>query len=70
MYTVLVLSIYCLKLVQNLIISVLKAYKSYSGLQKNSPFANFEKISVAVVWVNIKVWTILNTSFESTYRYL
>ena len=32
--------------------------KVYSALQWNSPFANFEKTSVAVGWVNIKVWSI------------
>ena len=30
----------------------------YNGLHKNWPFAYFEKITVAVGWVYIKVWTI------------
>jgi hypothetical protein len=30
----------------------------YSGLHKNWPFAYFEKITVAVGWVYIKVWPI------------
>ena len=43
--------------------------KRYSGLQKNSSFTNFEKISVAVDWVNIKVCLIphlkgLTATFE------
>ena len=31
---------------------------TYSGLHKNWPFAYFEKITVAVGWVYIKVWPI------------
>ena len=43
--------------------------KRYSGLQKNSSFTNFEKISVTVDWVNIKVCLIshlkgLTSTFE------
>ena len=30
----------------------------YSALQWNSPLANFQKIGVAVSWVNIKVWSV------------
>ena len=30
----------------------------YSGLQINSSFVKFEKISINVVWVNIKIWLI------------
>ena len=31
---------------------------TYSGLHKNWPLAYFEKIGVAVSWVNIKMWSI------------
>ena len=43
--------------------------KRYSGLQKNSSFTNFEKISAAVSWVNVKVWLIPHLkAFTATFK--
>ena len=41
----------------------------YSGLHKNWPLTNFQKIGVAVGWVNIKVWSIPHLkSFTATFK--
>ena len=41
----------------------------YNGLHKNWTFAYFEKIGVAVSWVNIKVWLIPHLkAFTATFK--
>ena len=41
----------------------------YSPLQWNSPFAKFQKIGVAVSWVNIKMWWISHLkAFTATFK--